>query len=76
MDAAGGLLSLKAMGRQLGRSRDATMPAVELYGERLRTFWRMISSSGRAITCALYRTADQFELRAGEGDSDRWLWRG
>ena len=42
-------------------------------GQRTQMFWRMETSSGRVITCALYRMPNGFELRADEGEEDRWL---
>ena len=41
--------------------------------EHVQSFWRMVAPSRRLIICALYRTALGLELRAGEGEADRWL---
>ena len=49
---------------------ELVQPRIEL----AQTFWRMAAPSGRHITCALYRTAEGLELRAGEGEGDHLLW--
>lgn len=41
--------------------------------EHVRTFWEMLTPSGRLIACALYRTSSGLELRAGVGEGDRLL---
>ncbi len=41
---------------------------------RVRTFWVVVSPQTKvAITCALYRTPDGLELRAGQGEQDQLL---
>ena len=41
---------------------------------RVRTFWVLFSPQSKlAITCALYRTRDGLELRAGQGEHDQLL---
>ena len=53
--------------------RASPTAAISERGHHVRTFWRIETPSGRVLTCALYRLADEFELRVGEGDDDRWL---
>ena len=51
---------------------DGVDPAFEelLKGEHLATFWTMRGASGRDITCAAFRVATGFELRASYSDTD------
>ena len=51
----------------------ASQPAPPLL-VRVRTFWVLRSPQSKAaITCALYRTPDGLELRAGQGEHDQLL---
>jgi hypothetical protein len=39
----------------------------------LQTYWRVVGPSNKPITCALYRTSEGLEVRAGHGEQDRLL---
>ena len=40
----------------------------------LQTYWRVVGpTSNKPITCALYRTPEGLEVRAGHGEQDRLL---
>ena len=66
-------LLLRARPTERSHMVNAPRSTAGIRGQRTKMFWRMETSSGRVITCALYRMPNGFELRAGEGEEDRWL---
>ena len=55
-------------------AHDAPSKSGQTLAIRVRTFWVLFSPQSEvAITCALYRTPDGLELRAGQGEQDQLL---